>query len=344
MEKSKRAPYLTQIKELERAGKAQSIAEHNVYAVLVGADKLLPGMVLYPRLRQLNRQEKKLPGEERERLGINLERNQVWVVHRYPDLWGAIRQRGRHIIQRLTERRMAINKETEVVIPGEAQQMKSFAAILNNLTQRFLIERITPQLKENFSQGVFPIYQELEGAKDRFKPKAAQFLKQAIEGRKIEIPAKLAEAVAKILNRWVEILDIIENCLKQAENWLLLCKTTEMKIGWAYQRLARLTEELSEISTAGRSPELGKLKITASEMGGILIYLSQEVHFNPYYQRVKDPAVQNLARAKEYAAKGDTKGVTNIGNRALAKLEAIVLGEKPLITELRRRKRVLDKG
>jgi len=340
MEKSKRAPYLAQIKELERAGKVQFIAEHNIYAVLLEIDKLSPGMVLYPRPRKLNRLERKLSKKEQEALGIDLERNQVRIVHRYPDLWAAIRQRGRHIIQRLTERRITINKETEVIIAGESQQMKEMALILNDLTQRFLVEKVTPQLKENFSQGVFPIYQELEGAKDRFKPKAAQLLKQAAEGRTIEVPVRLAEVAAKILNRWVEILDIVKNCLWQAENWLLLCQTTETKISWAYQRLAKLTAELSEI----RSPEPDRLKTIALEMGGILIYLNQEVRFNPYYQRARDPAVQNLVKAKEYAVKGDIKGIRNTGSQALAKLEAIVLGGKPTITEIKRRKRALAKG
>lgn len=361
MGKSKKAPYEAQIKELERTGQVKLIGEHNIYAVLVKAqvsvrgwrkdgreyqetDTLNPGMVLYPRPRVLSKWERKLPPEEQEALGINLEWNQVWVVHRYPDLWGAIRQRGRHIIDHLTEEKVVINKELEVVIPGEAQRMREIALILNNFTQRFLVEKILPQLRENFAQGIFPIYQELEGTRSRFNTKIAELLKQAVEGRKIETAAKLAEAAAKVLKRWVEILDIAENCLKQAENWLLLCREIEIKVGWAHKRLAKLTGELSEIPSSGKTFSLAKLKEIVGELGGILIYLNQEVLFEPYYQRVKDPAVKNLAKAKDNLEKGDKKAIRNLARRALSKLGAIVLKEKPTITEIRRRRRALPKG
>jgi len=361
MLKSKRAPYEAQIKELERRGKVKFIADYNIYAVLKAIevrvrwwrkdgkerqelDQLMPGMVLYPRPRPLNKWEKKLPEEEKETSGFNLERNQVWVAYRYPDIWAAIRQRGRHIVDSLTEKKVVINKEIEVTIPGEAQRMKNFALTLNDLTQRFLVEKITLQLRENLSQGVFPIYQELEGTKDEFKVKAAQLLKQAIEGKKTEIPVKLAEAVAKVLNRWAEVLGIVESCLRQAESWLLLCQAIEIKISWAYRRLAELNKDLSEISFSRKPSSLAKLKAIGDELGGILIYLNQEVLFDPYLQRIKDPAVQNLVKAKQYAEIKKVKPMRNLTERALAKLQAIVLREKPTITEIKRKRQALLKG
>ena len=350
MARSKRAPYEVQIKELERTGQTKLIEKHNIYAILSPVeitvrwikdgkeyreiDTLNPGMVLYPRPRKLSKWERKLSKDEQEVLGINLARNQVRIVHRYPDLWAAIRQRGRHIVDNLTERMVIVDREVEVVIPGEAKRMKDLALKLNSFTNRFLVERITPQLREDFSREIYPIYQELEDARDEFKPKAAQLLKQAAEGRKVEIAARLAEAAAKILNRWVEILDIVENCLKQAKNWLLLCKTIEMKVGWAYQRLAILASEVSG----------EKRKEIADELGGIAIYLTREVLFGPYCQRVRDPAVQNLAKAKKYTEEGKDKAIRNLISRALSKLGAIVLKEKPTLAEIQRRRKVLLKG
>ena len=350
MARSKRAPYEVQIKELERTGQTKLIEKHNIYAILSPVeitvrwikdgkeyreiDTLNPGMVLYPRPRKLSKWERKLSKDEQEVSGINLERNQVRIVHRYPDLWAPIRQLERHIIDNLTERIVVVDREVEVVIPGEAKRMEDLALKLNRFTNRFLVEKITPQLREGFAREIYPIYQELEDARDEFKPKAAQLLKQAVEGRRIETAARLAEAAAKILNRWVEILDIVENCLKQAEDWLLLCKTIEMKVGWVYQRLAKLASELSS----------EKRKEIAAELGGIAIYLTGEVLFDPYCQRVRDSAIQNLAKAKEYAVTGKDKAIRNLISRALSKLGAIVLKEKPTLAEIRRRRRVLPKG
>ena len=350
MARSKRAPYEVQIKELGKTGQAKFIETHNIYAILAPVeitvrwikdgkerqeiDTLNPGMVLYSRPRRLSKWEKELPEEERQSLGIDLKWNRVRIAQRHSDLWGATRQRGRHIIDNLTERIVVVDREVEVVIPGEAKRMEDLALKLNRFTNRFLVEKITPQLREGFAREIYPIYQELEDARDEFKPKAAQLLKQAVEGRRIETAARLAEAAAKILNRWVEILDIVENCLKQAEDWLLLCKTIEMKVGWVYQRLAKLASKLS--------PE--KRKEIADELGGIAIYLTGEVLFDPYCQRVRDSAIQNLAKAKEYAVTGKDKAIRNLISRALSKLGAIVLKEKPTLAEIRRRRRVLPKG
>ena len=356
MARSKRAPYEVQIKELGKTGQAKFIETHNIYAILAPVeitvrwikdgkerqeiDTLNPGMVLYSRPRRLSKWEKELPEEERQSLGIDLKWNRVRIAQRHSDLWGATRQRGRHIIDNLTERIVVVDREVEVVIPGEAKRMEDLALKLNRFTNRFLVEKITPQLREGFAREIYPIYQELEDARDEFKPKAAQLLKQAVEGRRIETAARLAEAAAKILNRWVEILDIVENCLKQAEDWLLLCKTIEMKVGWVYQRLAKLASELSS----------EKRKEIAAELGGIAIYLTGEVLFDPYCQRVRDPAIQNLAKAKKYAEdkkyaeERKDKAIRNLISRALSKLGAIVLKEKPTLAEIRRRRRVLPKG
>ena len=356
MAKSKRAPYDAQIKELERTGQTKFIGEYNIYAVLSPAevtvrwiengrerqaiDTLNPGMVLYPRPRRLSKWEKELSEEEQQSLGIDLKWNRVRIVHRYPDLWAAIRQRGRHIVDNLTERIVIVDKQVEVIIPGEAKRMKDLALRLNNFTNLFLVEKITAQSREGFFQEILSIRQELEGTRGEFKSKAAQLLKQATEGRRIETAAKLAEATAKILNRWVEILDIVENCLKQAESWLLLCKTIEMKVGWAYQRLARLASEFSS----------EKRKEIANELGGIAIYLTREVLFGPYCQRVRDSAVQNLAKAKKYtedkkyAEERKDKAIRNLISRALSKLGAIVLQEKPTLAEIQRRRKALPKG
>jgi len=361
MARSKRAPYEARIKELEKKGVVKFITEHNIYAVLMTAevpirwikngreyqevDILNPGMVLHPRPRSLSKWEKELPEAERERLGIDLERNQVRIVFRYPDLWTAIRQKGRHIIDYLTERRVVINKEIEVIIPGEAEKMKDLALTFNSFTNRFLAEKITPSFRENFVQEVSPIYEEIKGDREKFKAEAAQLLKRAMEGRGIEIAARLTEAAAKVLNRWVEILDIVENCLEQAENWLLLCKTIETrKVGQAHKRLAEIAGELAEISTADKPLQLKDIEGIAGELGGIQIYLNREVLFNPYYQRVNDPAVRNLSKAKDYARAGKVKPIRNLANRALSKLEGIVLKEKPTITEIRRRRKALPRG
>lgn len=349
MVKNKRAPYEVQIKELEKTEQVKFIEAHNIYAILAPVEitvrwikdgkerqeieTLNPGMVLYPRWRRLNKWEKELPEEKLKFLGIDLKWNRVRIVQRYSDLWAAIRQQGRHIIDNLTER-IIIDREVELVVAGEAKRMEDLAVQLNDFTNRFLMEKMTPQLRKDFAQKIYSIYQGLEGARDEFKPEAARLLKQAVEGKGIETAARLAEAAAKILNRWVEILNIVVNCLNQAEDWLSLCKTTEMKIGFAYKRLAKLAVEFS--------PE--KRREIAEELGGIAIYLKREVLFDPYCQRVRDPAIQNLVKAKKYALAGDDKAIRNLINRALSKLGAIILKEKPTLAEIRRRKRVLPKG
>jgi hypothetical protein len=355
-----RAPYEAQIEELETAGMVKFFKKHNIYAVLAvqeipiywkkngrecqEIDTLTPGMVLYPRPRGLSKWERELSEEEEKLFGINLEWNQVRVVYRFPDLWGAIRQRGRHIIDNLIERRIPLNKETEAIIPGEAKRMKDLSLLLNDFTNRFLRERITPQLEKSFFKEISPVHQELETARDEFKVKATQLLEEALEEKGVKRAAKSAEALAKILNRWVEVIEIVSNSLKQAENWLLLCREIEMKVSWAYKRLAKLAEELSEMSGFGQSPQPAKLKEIANEFWGILIYLNREVLFNPYYQRVGTPEVQNLAKAKKYAKEGKEKKILNLAKQTLSKLGAIVLKEKPTSTEILRRKRSLPRG
>lgn len=363
MERSQRAPYEAQIKELEREGFVQFDKEHNIYAVLKGntisirwkmngrdyqlTDVIFPGMVLYPRPRRLSKWEKEewknLSVEQLEELGVNFKWKKVIIVHRFDDLWSAIRQRGRHIIDNLVERRIKIDKDIEIVIVGEAQRMKDLALKLDRLANSFLKHgQISPQMREKFSKEVLSIYEELEKARNEFKPNAAKLLKKAAEGREIEIPIRLLEAAAKILERWVEILDIAESCLKQAENWLLLCEEIERKISWTYKRLAELSVETQEI--IGNILYSGRLYNIADELEGIRIYLSREVCYNPYYQRVFSKEVQNLSKARKYAQVGRVKPILNLINKALSKLGAVVFLERPTLDEIRKRKEMLPKG
>jgi len=320
----RRAPYFFQIEGLIAENKIKRV--DNLLAVLEPVkievcwkkdDKehqvevdLIPGIVLHPRWREATKEEKEewkdlSPEELLARKVIRRNRKLLVLrIEQIKDLRAAMRQTLRHIPATLVARQVKIGKE-EVFLAGDTYVIDDCITKLNELIADFSRARkISSRLTENVIKRLTRIGQTLE------------------ENRGIYIKEALVS-------------------IKNAEKWLKLMEVYERKISQCYLRLGKLAMNLEELLRSGKLT-LEKLVVIANEAYGIRNYLIAEILFNPYYERIQTPEFQSLRRIKEHAKKGREKTVFNSIKKAMAKLEAIAIGEKPSREELKEKRAVIS--
>jgi len=317
------------------------------YREYLGVVVFNPGDVLHPLWREANEWEreewKNLSEEKLRELGVFKKDSQfsIKIISKIKDLPAAVRQRTRHIPDSLTSR-----ERKKFVLAGNAQQLREFAANLNNLVSEFLrTEKSRPELLEKASIELTQTCQRLEGSRTSLKRKALEDVRLAIQlarqGKFWEVSAETSQAVGALLNQIVKDYAMAFKSIELGEKWLGLMLDIERKFRNCYNRLGQLGMRLEEFLRGG--PVLGPAKLLpiANEAYGIRTYLQKEVHFNLYYQRLQEDDFRRLQNVVKRAEAGRGQTVLNLIKNATAKLEAVAIGEKVTRAELRRKREAL---
>lgn len=262
----------------------------------------------------------------------------VQIVEKIVDLPAAIRQKGRHV----PARKIARMRE-KFVLAGSSQILAGYASRLSALLQDFLrTQKPDAQLMERASTDLIQVSQLLEGSRTSFKKRAAAEIQLILQGEFWEIPAKTSQAITELLNQRAKDYEIAAKSITLAEIWRDLMADIERRFRNCYNRLGQLGERLQKLLSDGKEISAKELLSIANEAQGIYLHLIREVpNFNPYYQRLQTPEFQRLSRVAEHGREGRAETVFNDIEEAMAKLEAVAIGEKPTRAELRKGKVVL---
>jgi|GEM_PF-4678680 len=315
-----------------------------VWREYTGLIEYTPGEVLHREWRPASEWEieewKDLPEEKLKELEVFRKNGKfsIQIVEKIKDLQAAIRQRGRHIPARKIAR-----QRRKFVLPGDALLLANYAVRLSNLLQDFLKNlKPSPQLIEKASLEFAQISQLLERSRTSLKRKALREIQLAGQGKFWEIPARVGQADADLLNQRVKDYEIAMKSIELAEKWRTLMADIERRFHNCYNRLGKLGENLQNLMVSGQSLQPKDLLPIANEAYGIWKHLTERVpNFNPYYQRLQEPEFQRLSRITIHAQAGRAETMFNDIEEATAKLEAVAIGEKVTSAELKKEKEAL---
>ena len=226
---------------------------------------------------------------------------------------------------------------------GDAKLLEIYVSQLASFVQKNLqIRRPSNVLNEELGQ----LASQLENAKSELKRHALREIKQAREQQKRwESPVHASQAATDLLQERAKDFEIAISSLKLAGKWFRLMTDSEQRFRNCYQRLGKLGETLQEKIIKGDKISSDALLSIGREAYGIWKYLSKKIpNFEPYYSRLQKPAFQRLGKALEHAEQRKTKTVYNDIEGAVAKLEAIAIGEKPTRAEISRQKERFSTG
>jgi len=262
----------------------------------------------------------------------------IQIVEKIKDLPAAIRQRARHIPARKIARR-----GRRFVLAGDAQTLVAYARRLSGVIQDTMLDqRPAPQAMEQTSLELAQISLEFERSKTALKTRAREEIALAIQGRFWEVPAMAGQAMADLLQERVRDYEIAIKSVELAEKWRNLMADIERRFRNCYRRLGQLGQRLQETQISGAVIEPRELLAIAQEAHGIWTHLQEPTfNFGPYYHRLREPDFQRLSRVLEHAQEGRARTVLNDIELAVAKLEAVAIGEKPTRVELSRGREIL---
>jgi len=262
----------------------------------------------------------------------------IQIVEKIKDLRAAIRQRCRHILGRKIGR-----FQPKFELLGDAKLLEYYVSRLTALVQRIL--QIKMSNEEN-SQEIEQLALQLERAKSKLKRHALSEIQRAQEQqRPWQLPVHLTKAATDLLLERAKDFEIAISSLKLAEKWFRLMRDIERRFRNCYQRLGQLGQKLQEEMLKGKEVSPDLLLPIAREVYGIWKHLSEKIpNFDPYYSRLQEPEFQRLGRVLEHAKQERAKTVYNDIEGAMAKLEAIAIGEKPTRAEISRQKERFSMG
>lgn len=310
-----------------------------------GVSEYAPGQVLRPEWRLAAEWEadqwQNLSDGQLRALGAFSQDGafSIQIVEKIKDLPAAIRQRGRHI-----PRGEIVREGRRFTLPGDAHMLAAYASRLSSLMQGFLEDpRPSAELREQVSFELAQISQEFVGKRATLKRRARQEIEAASQGQFFwEVPVHAGRAVATLLEQRARDYETAVRSLDLAMKWRSFMADIERRFRSCYRRLGQLGQELRGMMGAGQTvPRLDLLRI-ADEAHGIFLHLQQHVpNFNPYYERLQEPEWQRLSRVRQHAEAGRAATVYNFIAAAVAKLEAVAIGEQPTRAELARERETL---
>lgn len=319
---SNRAPYLFQIDELVKESKIKPIGKR-LFAVLEPLTvevswrkrdkkyrqkrKLKPGIVLQGRWRVLTVEEREdwkdlLPVERKAK---HLEefskgRFMVLIVEQIKDLRAAARRSLRHIPGNLIARKVEVEKGKTMLLAGDVQIIKKCSNIIDSIVAEFLqAKKVSPKI----TKGTI---------------------------------VKLEKISTSLKNTMVDIELQVFIHIKKAEFYLEIMQDMETKTRFCFTRLTQLAINLQKLILENQLTPEQLIKI-AGEAKGISLYLEKEILFEPYYSRVHSREIRSLQKTVKHARADKEETVLNSFKRAIAKLEAIAIGERPDETELKQK-------
>lgn len=256
----------------------------------------------------------------------------IQIVEGIKDFKAAVRQRCRHILARKISR-----SRRQFELLGDAQLLENYVSRLTTLVQRILqIGRPSDVFNEELGR----IALQLENARSELKRHAFREIKQAQQQKLWKSPVHISQAATDLLGERAKDFEIVVSSLELAGKWLRLITDIERKFRDCYQQLGQLGQRLQEKILKGEEISPDILLPIAREAYGIWKYLSEKIpNFDPYYSRLQEPEFQRLGRALEHAEQGRAKTVYNDIEEAVAKLEAVAIGEKPARAEINRQKK-----
>ena len=262
----------------------------------------------------------------------------IQIVEKIKDLRAAIRQRCRHILARKISR-----TQQQFELLGDAQLLENYVSRLTALVQ------ITLQIKipnKESSQEIGQLALQLEKTKSKLKCHALSEIQCAQEQQKPwKLPVHVSQAATDLLQERAKDFEITIGSLELAEKWFRLMTDIERRFRNCYQRLGKLGQKLQEEMLKGEEVSSNLLLPIAREAHGIWKYLLEQIpNFDPYYSRLQEPEFQRLGRVLEHVKQGRAKIVYNDIEGAIAKLEAIAIGEKPTRAEISRQKERFSMG
>ena len=262
----------------------------------------------------------------------------IQIVEKIKDLRAAIRQRCRHILARTIGR-----TQQQFELLGDAQLLENYVSRLTSLVQRILQTRMP---NGESSQEIRQLALRLEGTKSKLKRHALSEIQRAQEQQKPwKLPVHASQAATDLLQERAKDFEIAISSLELAEKWFRLMTDIERRFRNCYQRLGQLGQKLQEEMLKGEEVSPNLLLPIAREACGIWKYLLEKIpNFEPYYSRLQEPEFQRLGRVLEHAKQGKAKTVYNDIEEAIAKLEAIAIGEKPTQAEISRQKERFSTG
>ncbi|MDP1538760.1 MAG: hypothetical protein Q8M00_01895 [bacterium] len=297
-----------------------------------------PGEVLHREWRRASSWEVEewngLSSEALRALGVFKRDGEyfIQIVEKIKDLRAAIRQRCRHILARKISR-----TQQQFELLGDAQLLENYVSRLTSLVQKILqIRRSSDVFKGELGQ----IALQLKGAESELKRHALFEIQRAQEQQKPwKLPVHASQAATDLLQERAKDFEIAISSLELAEKWFRLMTDIERRFYNCYQRLGQLGQRLQEEMLKGEKVSPNVLLPIAQEAYGIRKYLLEQIpNFDPYYSRLQEPEFQRLGRVLEHFKQRRAKTVYNDIEGAIAKLEAIAIGEKPTRAEISRQK------
>jgi len=351
--KRTRAAYWNEFQEAIKKGMAREIPEYEVLEVLApirisvrwkekvtrregkvwreyqDLAEYQPGEVLHREWRPASQWEteewKDLSQEKLKELGVFRKDGEfsIQIVEKIKDLRAAVRQRCRHIL-------------TSVL--GDAQLLENYVSRLTALVQKILQMRVPDNVFAESFQDLRQLALLLEKAESKLKRHALSEIQRAREQQKPwELPVQTSQATTDLLRERAKDFEIAISSLQLAEKWFRLMTDIEQRFRSCHKRLGQLRKKLQEEILKGEEVSPSVLLPIAHEAYGIWKYLFKEIpNFEPYYSRLQEPKFQRLGRVLKHARRAKT--VYNDIDGAIAKLEAIAIGEKPTRAEISRQK------
>lgn len=328
-------------RQIKREGKVVG----TVWREYDGVAEYTPGQVLRLRSKDASDWEAEewqhLSDGQLQEMGVFRQDGKfsIYIVEKIKDLRAATRQRGRHI-----PGRAVVRESGRFTLAGDAQVLAAYASRLSRLIQNFVEDpQPSAEVQEQTSSELAQISQEFVGKRTTLKRRAKEEIDAARKGQFFwEVPVYTAQAVATILEQRARDYETAIKSLDLAMKWRSLMADIERRFRNCYQRLGQLGEELQGMMGPGQTvPPLDLLRI-AAEAHGIFLHLQEHVpKFNPYYERLEEPEWQCLSRVRQYAEAGRDRTVYNFIDGAVAKLQAVAIGEQPTRAELARERESL---
>lgn len=309
-----------------------------------GVAQYTPGQVLHKEWRKARPWEVEewqgLPEDQLRELGVFTQdiAFSIQIVEKIKDLPSAIRQRGRHILSRKIFR-----QRRRFTLAGHAQILTQYASQLNRLVQNFL-QSPRPSIPERQrgAQELNQMYQDFENRKTALVKYAREEIQLALQGEFWQTQAHTAQAVALLLADRVRDYEIAIRTIDLALRWRTLMAEIEGRFRACHSSLGQLGQELQDMRLRGPAVSPIDLLRIAQEAYNIYTHLQEQVpKFNPYYERLQEEEFQRLSRVREHAQAGRDSTVYNFIEGAVAKLEAVAIGEQPTRAELSRERESL---
>ncbi len=252
-----------------------------------------------------------------------------------------MRQVLRHIPANLIARRGKGFK-----LSGEAEQIRTFVSKLNKLIQKYLTSPKPPKEKiYDKPLDRLTIEMILGRTKDEYKKAAFRELELARQTLlPLKVPVHYSQASAQLLQRRLLDYQMAFESIKTAEKWLGLMIGIEELLRKNYYELGRLGQELEIVLERNGDGVPSQVLEIANKAYKIWEEMNERACFNPYYGRVQASEFSGLKYVKKHAQEGRGETVLRMIKRAVAKLEAAAIGEKPTLDELEKQKKEVSDG